>query len=413
MKKVKVLTNGTKQTFYKVISPKIGGGSVRKFYKQKSDAETYLEQQQILQKNYGTAALSFSDKLRADAQDAAEILDGTGKSLTDAARFLADHLKMESAGVPVKQAVAEFLATKEVKNPHNGTKKRTAQGRNYKSRSYHLTPFMEQFGKRTTGSIKTADIDAYIAGRGVANQTQKNFRQSLNALFEFAIGREWCKVNPVHRAMKPKVTPGVIGLLTPAETNRLLASCDTSILAAVVIGAFCGMRQAEIARLSWKKVDLQEKRITVDAEIAKTNGRRMVVIPDNAVKWLELVAMKEGMVMPAGFRRIFDHARVQAGFAPSFKKRNDAALKTLLDAAEEDRIKLTEWPDNCLRHSAISYRLAETGDIGKVATSAGNSQAVISKHYNGLAKPSVGKSYFQITPTIKRGKIIHLPRKAA
>jgi len=91
-----------------------------------------------------------------------------------------------------------------------------------------------------------------------------------------------------------------------------------------------------------------------------------------------------------------DHARVRAGFRPSFDGRTDAVLQRLLADAPE---ALRAWPANCLRHGAISYALAVSRDIGKVATMAGNSPAVIARHYLELMKPSTAKAFFSIRPT--------------
>jgi hypothetical protein len=153
--------------------------------------------------------------------------------------------------------------------------------------------------------------------------------------------------------------------------------------------------------------------VTVDASIAKTGSRRVVDIPDNAVAWLAPHAKKSGDVMPSDFRRLFDRTRVRAGFKPSFEGREDDVLQDLLTAAEERKADLLPWPANCLRHGAISYRLAMTKDIGRVATVAGNSPAIILRHYAELVKPTAAAAFFQITPTVADGKIVNLSAHAA
>lgn len=60
------------------------------------------------------------------------------------------------------------------------------------------------------------------------------------------------------------------------------------------------------------------------------------------------------------------------------------------------------WPANALRHSAISYRLAMTPDLAKLAYESGNSPKIIQAHYNGLASPQAAKAFFDIIPTVAK-----------
>jgi hypothetical protein len=56
------------------------------------------------------------------------------------------------------------------------------------------------------------------------------------------------------------------------------------------------------------------------------------------------------------------------------------------------------WKQNALRHSFISYRLAELQDVNRVALEAGNSPQMIFRHYRELATPQQAKTWFAITP---------------
>ena len=56
------------------------------------------------------------------------------------------------------------------------------------------------------------------------------------------------------------------------------------------------------------------------------------------------------------------------------------------------------WPNNVLRHSYISYRLATIQDANQVALEAGNSPAIIFKHYRELATEDEAENWFSIVP---------------
>jgi hypothetical protein len=66
-------------------------------------------------------------------------------------------------------------------------------------------------------------------------------------------------------------------------------------------------------------------------------------------------------------------------------------------AAEEGWVPFA-WKHNALRHSFISYRVAETHDAAKVSLEAGNSPQMIFKHYRELVQPKEANAWFSIEP---------------
>jgi hypothetical protein len=57
-----------------------------------------------------------------------------------------------------------------------------------------------------------------------------------------------------------------------------------------------------------------------------------------------------------------------------------------------------KWKHNGLRHSFISYRVAEIQNANQVALEAGNSPQMIFKHYRELVRPAEAKKWFGIVP---------------
>jgi integrase len=245
--------------------------------------------------------------------------------------------------------------------------------------------------------------------------TCTGYRVIIHTFFSWCKSRGLSVENPVTDAMTFKVVPTAPGILSPVDAAKLLASCDPAILPGVVIGMFCGLRQSEISRLDWRNVDLASGIITVGADTAKTSSRRTVEIPENARQWLSPMKKDTGKVWPKNeeARNLWNLARIGAGFGPFFSTR--AAVNEVQNDPEtkKPRKDLREWPDNALRHSAISYRLAKTRDLPRVATEAGNSPAIIQRHYAELVKPDTAAKFFSIIPQVEGGKIIHMAGKAA
>jgi integrase len=115
---------------------------------------------------------------------------------------------------------------------------------------------------------------------------------------------------------------------------------------------------------------LEDGYITVTADKAKTGSRRLVPIAKNLQAWLIPYSQKHGKIVP------FENIPKQLAWLA-----RDAGLR---------------WKKNALRHSFISYRLAEVQDTAKVALEAGNSPQMIFKHYRELVRPVEAKKWFAI-----------------
>ena len=104
-KKVKIRNReGRLETFWKVLSPRPGGGSNRRFFKVEAEANTHLELQKIQLTNFGTAGASMTEKLRGAALRAQEILEPLGLDLVEAAAHYAAHHKASTGGIPLSVA---------------------------------------------------------------------------------------------------------------------------------------------------------------------------------------------------------------------------------------------------------------------------------------------------------------------
>ena len=64
-----------------------------------------------------------------------------------------------------------------------------------------------------------------------------------------------------------------------------------------------------------------------------------------------------------------------------------------------DATAVFAWKRNALRHSYISYRVAEKQDVAKVSLEAGNSPQMIFQHYRELVQPKEAKTWFAIGPS--------------
>ncbi len=122
----------------------------------------------------------------------------------------------------------------------------------------------------------------------VTNRTRNNFRLCIQTLFSYAKAQQYLPTDWNDMDLVPlwKVKDEEVEIFTPEEMSILLANAPDNLVPFLTIGGFAGLRSAEIERLDWSKVDLENGYITVDASIAKTNSRRLVPIVPNLKAWL-------------------------------------------------------------------------------------------------------------------------------
>lgn len=236
-------------------------------------------------------------------------------------------------------------------------------------------------------SVTTGDIQRFLDGLKCKQRTKKNFLTTIGTLFSFAKNRGY-----VHEAH-----PGIskvefksndttkIDIFSAKEIETLLNNARPELVPVLAIGAFAGLRSEEIKRLQWPSVHFGERFIEVGADIAKNRVRRIVPIPDNLWRWL----------LP--YRKATGPVYTFSNLALQFAKLSKAVN--------------IPWRKNGLRHSFISYRVAKTDNVEKVALEAGNSSAVIRSNYLKMVTGAQGRRWFSIKPSSGQ-KIIRLGEQA-
>jgi integrase len=98
------------------------------------------------------------------------------------------------------------------------------------------------------------------------------------------------------RAMTFQVVDSAPAIWTPTEMLRLLEVCPPRHVPLLAIGAFTGIRSAEINRLDWEDFLWDRGFVEVKAKRAKTKARRLVPITENLKLWLAPFRKDKGPV---------------------------------------------------------------------------------------------------------------------
>jgi integrase len=351
-------------------------GKRRLFFKTRAEADAERLRQQTLLERHSREAIGLSQRVMSDFITARHKLAEYGKNINDAVSFFVDHLeRVRRCKTTVTELVAELL---EAKRKDGRSEIYLRDLRNL------LAIFSRDFGDRSIAGITVEELDNWLRALPGAPKTRTNFRTNIGVLFSYASKRRMLDFNPVVHTAKPKLPDNPPEIFTVDELRALLDAANRNapdVLPMLAIGAFAGLRDAEIKRLDWSEVDLARGHIEVKAAKAKSARPRIVSIQPNLAEWLRPYAAMTGDVVPEGARGKLDRARKGTGLA--------------------------SWPQNGLRHSFASYRLAATHDAPRVASELGHtSPQMLYSTYREVVLPEEAERYWKLVPRSKAENVV-------
>ncbi len=304
----------------------------------------------------------------------AEAADLIGhENLVAAAKAYARRAPVARTPLPVGKAVLDLIEAK------------TARGRSKRSLSdlrSRLGRFAADHPGQNLAEFTTAGLQCWLDGltgadgKPLSALSRRNFAVVVGGLFEFHRRRGVLPDNPAKDLERETVKRSEqIEFWTPQEANSILSAIASHARPALVLGLFVGLRSAEICRLSWRDVDLGAGHVVIAGTEAKTGSRRLAPIPANAAEWLRPLTGAPD-------------APIYAGDATQLARAVSEACRT----------SGTRRIANGARHSAITFAVALTGDVARVALEAGNSQQMVHTHYRGLATKTDARAFFEIRP---------------
>jgi len=362
-----------------------GGKRVRRVFADLNEAREEARAKAVMLQKGELQALALTDKDKAAYVAALESLGPTGKrleiataeyadalrtlngngSLGDAVHFYVRHHPREVSQKLVADLIREMIAAKRADG---------ASTLYLQSLRWRLGPFAERFGG-FIANITACEIDDWLRGLAVGARTRNNFRNAIVTLFRFAKSRGCLPKDRLTEAdglARAKEVRKAVGIFTPVQMARLLAAADFDLVPFLAIGAFAGLRHFEMLRLTWADIHFEEGHILVAAEKAKTAQRRIVPILPNLAAWLAPHRGHSGRICP--------HERMTAPMGALAK---DTGIV---------------WPNNDLRHSFGSYRLAQIKNAAQVSLEMGNSPQMVFAHYREVVTEKQAGRWFGIVP---------------
>src|SRR5436190_5232231 len=348
----------------------------RKFFKTRAEADAERRRQLTTLERHGREAVGLPQHELSDFIRARKTLADYGKNINDAVSFFVDHLqRVRRCKTTVAQLADEVLEAK----------RRDGMSHAYLSDlKIRLARFCRDFGNRPIASVTVEEIDNWLRSLEGSPKSRTNYRANIGVLFSYATKRRMLETNPVLHTAKPKLPDNPPEIFTVDELRALLDAANrnaTDVLPMLAIGAFAGLRDAEIKRLDWSEVDLARRHIEIKAAKAKSARRRIIPIQPNLAEWLRPYAAMKNSVVPEGARGKLDRVCKAAG--------------------------LSRWPNNGLRQSFASYRLAACYDAPRVAGELGHtSPQMLYSTYRELVLPEEAEHYWKLVPEVKAENVL-------
>ena len=337
--------------------------------------------------------------------------------LTQAREIVAEH------GIPLVSAVAEWSKAKSLAGTslinlcEEWSRKRTASVQRVKvadavtqfitaknaakqegTRTYgaKLKPVSEHFGEYYLDSISTKDWTKFLA-RYENGVTHNDIRKKIVTLCRWSQKNNYLSedIKPeIEKTDRHKEERSPIGILSPKEFGNILAFIRKHYpqhLAALVVAGFCGVRGDEIQgkrdkreiRQLWSDIHTKPQKndyAFLKVTIAKENtpADRIVHLQKAALTWLKVCPKPhQGSICEEG------------------------AIEKIRLILRKAKFHL---PENCFRHSWITYRIAVTQDKAHTATEAGNSVQEIDRRYRVPKPRHEGIAWFALRPSRSKNK---------
>lgn len=359
-------------------------------------------------KRHRRAIANLTEAKREARRIAKELADGRHSMTEITVRDLAYYKDLEKkmGGVPLHEAVQLWLnvASKKVssiltrdvieeilKTKNNDDFVGNRQKTNLRLR---LNKFGQEFGPRVISTIKAKEIDAFLSNPEWAARTKAHYRQVILMLFDYAKRKEYLDPDRDHQADKTeviRVQESKLESWSVPEMRTLLQYSNPRTLPWIVLGAFAGVRSAEIERMNWEDIDWNSNLILVHSKRVGTGkvraqNDRTIPMTENLKSWLSPFRTFQGNILKSlSVKNIYEDLDKIVGVI----RRNNTDF---------------QWKPNANRHSFATYYLALTGDASQTALACGHNPSMLLRRYKTImvngrtVTREMAKEYFSLVP---------------
>ncbi len=381
------------------LSGTLNGDRIRKNFKNRGDAVAERQKLTIRFHNEEPEGRTIWTTLtQAENQEAIAAFSrlkrsGSNRSLSFVVNYFLNHYKEAAFSVSVAEATDQYFEQKS-----RDTQRGIITERQEKAINMELKKLVSHFDGRMINEITADEIKDYLdspLGRSKATpslKTWNNRRGYISTFFRFCHSKKFVGENPILEVPQYRIKQarGTATTLSANEARELMHFLETyrgeknktetwwgeegCMVPYFALTLFAGIRpdykDGEIAKLAQKDIRLETGVIFIEPEVSKVNEKRSIQIQPNLAQWLRCYPISDYPIIPARrFRDMWVNVR--------------------------QRFKLSH---DVLRHTFITMLVARFRSVGDASLQAGNSEAVIRKHYLDIRTQEEADEFWNIMP---------------
>lgn len=359
------------------------GKRQRRWYDSVKDANAAVERFQKHRDEFGNSAKLLDASRLLEAADCWKLLDKFGHAPPNSIRrIIVREVRARSErekSIPLSALFDDYIAKL----------KRNHRSANYLKQFTWLRGYFREFLEEKVSDLKPSDLN-YALEKLPGGNFNSNLRL-IRAVLNHGVKKGLLKSNPALQLETVYRPPVEFQPLSNEIVQAMLMDAATTpkrlgLLTFLTLGFFTGCRHAELIKLTWEDIRMDEPKpyVFVKAHVSKTKIKRFPPLPTNAVEWLRLYIQEAGRPTPDEFILTFSPNRLRAA-----RQRNyEAATGS----------KGAQCPPNALRRTFASNHIAAFEDYQGLSMILGHTTNAMSFQYvQGIPNASA-LAFFEIRP---------------
>lgn len=341
---------------------------VKKCFKDIGQAREWAESKAHDLKNQGTDSLELSEKVRLEVAGLIRKLNGRA-TLTKAVEFWLER-NPDGTHETWDQTFARYI---EYMTKH-GCRQSSITDKRVK-----VSVLSRLLNNPTTVSVDEKLLKEIVAEAAKANKwslsTEQAYMSAGLTILRFYDGK-----NRQHRD-KDQEAPLTWDSATISKMMATAVTDAPQIVPGLAVMTFAGLRPNEALRLTWENIIFEEGIISLTGAMTKTRNARNVTLTPNLKKWLLPYRKASGLIVSSAIK---------------FKRGRDKL---------KEKMKLTEWPTDVLRHTCATYLYARTNDLNLTAAQLGHfdTKTFLTFYKGNPPMDADVKKFWNIVPVKKGG----------
>ena len=358
------------------------------------------------------AIADLTEAKREARRIARDLADGRAAMVSISTKELSyfKDLEKKMGGAPLSEAVNLWLQTSENKLPKITVNEIVKEMLNIKLNDTFIEKrhkqtlqvrwgkFEKAFDGRVISSIKAKELDSFLANPEWQPRTRQHYRGAVSMIFDYAKRKDYLEPDKDHQAEKTetiRVNEARLESWSVEDMALILKHATKRTIPWLVLGAFAGVRSAEIERMSWEDIDWSSNLILIKGKLvggskSRANNDRAIAMTANVKVWLSPFRTYKGNILKS----------LGVG---DINKDIYNAINEVTHKIQKEKPLFT-WKQNANRHSFATYYLAMTGDPATTALAMGNSPTMMLRRYKSIqvegktVTRAMAEAYFAILP---------------